>query len=140
MKLFQPRFPDSVGGKAISFLRVIQSEEGNFVAQVTDRDRKEGKIIAVCTIKEEPSGDCYSFNTAVGYVGHRELCHLMHENGVKGKYREWLLAVEKDYEALAKETEWAASICFPCDLVEDKDAKGWKFKMEKKVVEKEITI
>lgn len=126
--LFQPRFPSSVGGHSISFLRVVKSGDDCLVVKVTNLLHREGEVIAKCTIKEKFSGE-YSFETTRENWGHEELCLLLREKGIGGKYKEWLLAKENGDEQMEEENRYLSIIRFDCNPIEEKETKGWLSKL-----------
>lgn len=140
MKLLKPRFPHSVGGRSISFLRIVMRPNGSLVVKVTDRIRKEGEAIASCTVEEKLVDECYQFITMVEDTGHRELCCLLRENGIRGTYREWLEAVENGDESQTGDKRHLSGICFECDLIDGDEAAGWKFKLREEFAETEINL
>ena len=73
MDLFQPKFPNSTGGRNISFLRIITNGEDSLVLNVTNYLRKEGKTIAECTVEDKFLKGEYSFTTRPRDAGHTEL-------------------------------------------------------------------
>ena len=56
MIFFQPRFPFSVGRRSIHFLKAIKVNGTSAVLKVTDRSKKEAKVIAECKIEKNFSG------------------------------------------------------------------------------------
>ncbi|MFX0141396.1 MAG: hypothetical protein ACFFDN_47600 [Candidatus Hodarchaeota archaeon] len=141
MKLFQPRFPYSVGGRPISFLRVVKQDNGNgLVIKITDQDKKQGSAIARCAVVKNLMKDCYQFYTSVSDAGHKELCSLLCANGIKGRYREWLEAVERGNKEVTEEMKVYSEICFDCDPIEGDEASGWKFRLADEFVDKEIVL
>ena len=130
MNLLQPKFPNSAGGRYISFLRVITDSKSSFVVKVTNQSRKEGELMAECTVEKKFPGGDYMFNTYPEDIGHRALCRLLCSKGVRGNYVEWLEAVEDNDESLAEEKRGHSVICFLCVPVGEKEASEWKFKVK----------
>ncbi len=127
MDLFQPIFPNSTGGRNISFLRIITNGEDSLVLNVTSHLRKEGKTIAECTVEDKFSRGEYSFTARPGDAGHRGLCRLLCKKGVRGNYLTWLGAIENDNKPLAEAEEMNSVIRFPCISLGEKEASRWKF-------------
>ena len=125
--LFLPRFPYSVGGRPILFLRVIKSEGKSLVAKVTHLGRKEAVVIAECRIYEKMGNYC--FETTTEEWGHRKLCLLLLEKGIGGRYREWLLAKKNGDKQMEEENRYLSKIHFACDPVVYEDAKDWLRKL-----------
>lgn len=123
--MFQPRFPHSVGGRPVRFLRVVKDGEDCFVVKVISSLNREGEVIAECTMKEKFSEEGYSFETTTEDWGHMKLCLLLRKKGVDGKYKQWLLAKEKGDEQAEKEARYLSKIHFDCDPVDGEEAKGW---------------
>jgi hypothetical protein len=126
--LFQPRFPSSVGGRPIRFLRVVKDDEGCFVAKVTHLSKKETVVIAECRIHEKMGN--YSFETKAEDWGHRTLCLLLLEKGIGGRYREWLVAKEKGDKQMEEENRYLSEIHFACDPFDGKEAEDWFRKLK----------
>lgn len=138
MKLLQPRFPNSVGRRLITFLRIVQKPSGCFVMRVIDPYKNHGEVIAKCTV-EEKQGVCYLFTTTSHDEGHRDLCCLLRSNKIRGHYIGWLEAVESgDPNAWEKERD--AGISFECDLIKEGEELGWKVKMDERFMETEINL
>ena len=128
--LFQPRFPHSVGGRPILFLRVVKDGDDCFVMKVINLLNKEGEVIAECTIKEKYSEEGCSFETSTEDWGHWELCLLLRTKGIGGKYKEWLMAKEKGHDQVAEENRRFSVIRFDCDPVDGEEAKDWFRKLK----------
>ncbi|TET73856.1 MAG: hypothetical protein E3J56_03455 [Candidatus Aminicenantes bacterium] len=135
-KLLQPRFPNSVGGRLITFLRVVQKPSGSFVMRVVDPYKKTGKVVAKCTVDERQDGS-YFFETTTQDVGHKDLCCLLRTQGIRGRYMAWLEAVESE-EPMTWEKERDSGIVFECNLIEEGEEFGWKVKMDERFMEMEI--
>jgi len=52
----------------------------------------------------------------------------MYENGVHGRYSEWLRAVNAGDEQRARDKERYSAIGFECDLINEEEASTWKIK------------
>lgn len=139
MDLLLPHFPNSVGGRVISFLRIAKSGDTSFVVRVTNQNKKYGEIIARCGMGRNLVDGSYVFITTIEHSGHMELCRLLRRNGIKGNYLEWLKAVENGDESLAEEKKELSLISFDCDTIEEKEASGWKLELGEKFVEAEIS-
>ncbi len=126
MDLLQPKFPNSAGGRYISFLRIITNGEDSFVLNVTSHLRKEGEGIAVCAVTEQFLKGEYSFITRPGDAGHRELCGLLCKRGVRGNYLTWLGDIENDNKPLDEAEEMNSVIRFPCISLGEEEASKWK--------------
>ncbi|MFC2166882.1 hypothetical protein ACFLQZ_02845 [Acidobacteriota bacterium] len=124
MQIFQPKYPSSVGGKPISFLRIVRSGEICAVAKIIDHLEKIAEVIAKCTITRNFVGT-YFFKTEPGEAGHEDLCILLERQGLKGKYRDWLRAVEAGLDQLAEQKSSLAVIAFECDLIDENEASSW---------------
>lgn len=127
MDLLQPKFPNSTGGRNISFLRIITNGEDSLVLNVTSHLRKESEAIAECTVEEKFFNGEYSFTTCPADGGHRELCRLLCKRGVRGLYLTLLGAIENDNKSLAEAEERNSIICFPCISLGEEEASEWKF-------------
>lgn len=127
MNLLQPRFPHSVGGNPIRFLRIIRENGYGMVANITNRLKKELDVVAECKIGNGHQG-IYFFKTEPGDLGHRNLCALLIRKGVGGKFRDWLIAVDAGNDGLAAELSFKAVIGFECDPIEGYEASGWTIK------------
>jgi len=89
-------------GKPIPFLKVTQKHllgevSWGFVIKVRSTFRKEGDIIAQCSIEEGASGRL-CFSVGVDDPGHLELCQFLAEKGMTGRFRDWLDAQQKGHE------------------------------------------
>lgn len=126
--LYQPQFPNSKGGRPISFLRIVKDGEDCLVAKVISHIHRRAEVIATCRIEE--GFRCISFKTTTADYGHQELCELLELKGVGGKYREWLLAKKNGYKALEEENRGLSTIRFECDPVDGDEAKDWLRKLE----------
>ncbi len=124
--LLQVKFPNSVGGRHISFLRILTNGEDSFVFEVTSHLRKEGEAIAECTVEDKFLNGEYSFTACPRDAGHTELCRLLCKRGVKGNYLTWLGAIENDNKPLAEAEEMNSVIRFPCISLGEKEASRWK--------------
>lgn len=124
MEIFKARFPRSVGGNPIPFLRVVRINEICAVAKITDHLKKTLEVIAACTITRNIEG-IYTFKTGPGDAGHRDLCNLLDGQGLKGRYRDWLRAVEAGHDQFAEENSSLAVIAFECDLIDEKETSAW---------------
>lgn len=139
MELLQPHFPNSAGGRVIYFLRIAKSGDDSYVAKVNDRIKKYAEIIARCRPESSWIDEgCYKFFTTIGDSGHRELCQLLQRNGIRGRYVEWLEAVENGNESWAEEKESLSEISFDCDPIEEEEASRWRFKLAKEFLEEEM--
>ncbi len=127
MDLLQPKFPNSTGGRYISFLRIITNGEDSLVLNVTNHLRKESEAISECTVTKNVFQGEYSFTTRAGDGGHKELCRLLCKRGVRGNYLTWLGAIENDNKPLAEAEEMNSVIRFPCISLGEKEASKWKF-------------
>ncbi len=112
MKLLQPRFPHSVGGRVIRFLRVMLEDGKGQVVEVTSSCNKKGRVIAVCDVETIIPDACYRFACGPGYIGHEDLCRLLYEKGVHGSYTEWLRAIDSGDEQRAEDKEGFSAIRF----------------------------
>jgi len=126
MQLLQPRFPNSTGGRNISFLKIITNGEDSLVFEVTNHLRKEGKGIAECKVEEKFFDGNYIFTTCPQDAGHKELCKLLCKRGVRGIYLTWRVAIENDNKSLAEAEERNSIICFPCISLGEEEASKWK--------------
>lgn len=124
MDTFQPRYPLKRGGNPIRFFRVVRVNEVCAIAKITDYEKKQGEVIAVCKIYQDYAG-AYSFKILPSDAGHYDLCRLLRDNGIKGTYREWLYAKEAGHDQLAEEKSRFAEIGFECDLIDEAEASGW---------------
>ncbi len=138
MKLFQPRFPNSVGGRLITFLRIVQKPSGSLVMRVIDPYKKKGEVIAKCKVEERQDGS-YLFSTTPQDAGHRDLCCLLRAQGIRGHYIGWLEAVESG-DSMTWEKERDSGIVFECNLIEEGEELGWKVKMDERFMEMEINL
>ena len=127
--LLQPRFPHSVGGNPIQFLRVVKDGDDCFVVKVINLFQRKGEVIAECTVAEKFSGEEYLFTTIPENWGHMELCLLLRKRGMGGKYKEWLRAKENGDEQMEEDNRMLAVICFACDPIEREEAKSWLSKL-----------
>lgn len=125
MEVFQPRFPISVGGRYISFLRIGKAEDISFVMKITNQNKKHGEIIAECRLERDLVDGSYEFITTTEHAGHIDLCRLLQKKGVSGRYAEWLYAVENGDETSAKEKESLSEISFECLFIGK--VSDWKF-------------
>jgi hypothetical protein len=115
---------------------VILEDGKGQVVEVTSPSKKRGRVIASCAVKTIVSNSSYRFTTASGFIGHRELCQLLYENGVHGSYSEWLRAVNAGDEQKAEDKEGQSAIGFECDVVSEEEAVAWEIKpREESVVE-----
>ena len=124
MQIFQPKYPRSVGGNPIRFLRVVRVNDICAVAKIIDHREKTGEVISACSITRTFEGT-YSFKTEPGCVGHEDLCILLKRQGLKGKYIDWLEAVEAGLDQAAERRRPFAVIAFECDLIDEKEASAW---------------
>lgn len=137
-KLLQPRFPNSVGGRLITFLRIVQKPSGSFVIRVIDPYKKYGEVVAKCKVDERQDGS-YLFATSVHDAGHKDLCCLLRTQGIRGRYIAWLEAVESG-DSMTWEKERDSGISFECDLIEEGDKLGWKVKPDERFTEMQINL
>lgn len=121
--ILQPRFPRSAGGRPIRFLRVLTAKGDGVVLRVTSESLKEASYLADCMVEVVIPEQTYKFTTGPGSPGHRALCRLLRENGVKGSYLNWFEAKEAGGHP-PHEYERRAIICFEAD-VETKNWKDW---------------
>jgi hypothetical protein len=119
-KLYQPRFPESVGGKEIFGIHVLKiADREGWVLQVTSTKRKEAYAVAKCDLY---TGRNSFFLTRTRYQGHVKLCQLLRDKGIRGRYLSWL----EDYEA-GKEPPRGnlGYIQFECDHLDEEDIDDW---------------
>ena len=106
-------------GERIPMLRVLGSRRGVCVVQITKFSAKEGKMIAECDFRDGAYGPF--FTTTPEHFGHGDLCRLLLRNGVGGRYKKWLKAVDEGNEALAEEYRDMAYIRFSLELTAEKE-------------------
>ena len=123
--VYQPRFPHSVGGRPIGFLKVIKNGKDCLVAKVINYLYKQSKVIAECTMRERYREEGCAFETNPDHWGHQELCKLLRTKGIEGKYLQWLLAVEKGRKQLEEETKRFSVVRFDVDPIDEKEAEKW---------------
>jgi len=93
-KLYQRHFPKSVEGKAILGIHFVEiADKKVWVLHVTDSIRKEAYAIAKCDLFTGSSRSL--FVTLPGFLGHVELCQLLRDKGIRGKYLYWLEKYEE---------------------------------------------
>ena len=124
MQIFQPKYPRTVGGRPIRFLRVVRANGICALAKITDHLKKIGEVVAACKITRNFEGT-YTFKTAPGDAGHQDLCYLLEGQGLKGKYQEWLRAIEAGHDQFAEENSSLAVIAFECDVIDEEEASAW---------------
>lgn len=120
-KLYQPHFPESVGGGTIFGIRILKiADKKGWVLRVLDSVNKEAKAIAECKLfigTHQGSFVTYSTNH-----GHLELCRLLRLKGIWGKYLKWLEEYEKGVE---KPRSGRGTIEFECSRLNDENIDDW---------------
>jgi len=128
--MFQPRFPGSVSGRDINFLRIIRENGLCAVTKVTHHINQTLKVVAGCTIRDDFRGR-QVFVTSPDDVGHLALCKLLFSKGINGNYLSWLLAVENKDDEKARENRNSATISFELESISEKTASEWTLKSGK---------
>lgn len=121
-KLYQPRFPESVGGKPIYGIHVLKIAEGEgWVLHGTSTKRKEAYAIAKCDLY---TGRNSFFLTRTRYQGHVKLCQLLRDKGIRGRYL-WIEDYEAGKEPLRQNKGY---IQFSFDHLDEEDIDDWTVK------------
>ena len=119
-ELYSAHYPFS--RERVPMLRILGWGDNCYVVQIINFSEKKGKVIAQCDYGDRSYGPY--FTTTPDHWGQIDLCRFLLKNGVGGRFKKWLQAIDSNNTALAEEYRDMAYIRFSLELT-DANEEEW---------------